>query len=55
MQVIGRVLRESLDECIALDVAEVERSRMPELMRAAKKPKGEDSPRRHLHEGRSAD
>lgn len=39
MQAIGRVLREGLDQCIALDVAEVERSRMPELMKAAKKQK----------------
>lgn len=39
MQVIGRVLQESLDQCIALDVAEVERSSMPEFMKAAKKQK----------------
>lgn len=39
LQVIGRVLQESLDQSVALDVAEVERSRMPEIINAAKKQK----------------
>lgn len=39
LSVVGRVLHENLDKCIALDVAEVERSRMPELMKAAKEQK----------------
>lgn len=39
VHIIRRVFQENLDQCIALDVAELKRSRMLDLMKAAKKQK----------------